>query len=153
MKLNRKNKGKVIDVLLAINAIQAISMRVWRGAQKGSEPVQVEDIWLDNYAGSLDIVYLLMVGEKEKPAYESFECPAFAHHNSGKPIAWYRGRFSDNNKIFLDSPNKKFCSYIPDAINNVVMHSDLSAEEKYKLLVKMFSDLIRLSKKQKIKNG
>jgi hypothetical protein len=148
MKLNKKNKGLVVDVLLAISAIQSLSSRVWREVQKKSGIPALEDLSLDNYSESLDIVYILMVGYKEKTVYEAFECPFFAHIKSGKPIAWYGSRSED--KSFLESPNKKFVSFIPDAINNVITSDrGLSAEQRYSLLVKMFSDLIRLDKKRK----
>lgn len=153
MRLKKANKKKVIFTLDAINRLHNIDYEI----HEEIEPDKIQEHdkgswWFLDFENVLDIVYLQMVGKKEIEVYDSFRPPANTDHK--KPIAWYKTRFNPKGD-YPDGPaidtETNYSGFIPDRINDVILDRNLEAEEKYKLLIRFFEDLIFIKRQFKRK--
>ena len=116
-----------------------------------SQAVTVGDFVFCSGQIALDPKTMEMVGETEKIVYNYFG--TYVGDNSKKPIGWYKTRYSLKTDKHILGPIKegkeRYGGFIPDRINDIILHGSGTAEQKYKLLNRMFRDLIKLKKEYK----
>lgn len=97
-----------------------------------------ENNFLD-FKGVYSLFYKRFLGMTERDVHRTFSTRS---NNVFKNSAWYDPEVNSFNEKELEYNN----CYIPDAIENLLLHSKLNPKEKYKQLCKMMNDLKKLRK-------
>ena len=149
MKLIKGTKKKTIKALNHINTLIEIDFQMY----KDLSPQQFGENggwWFLDYYNTLDIVYLLMVGQKHRAVYDHFQSPPNIGQKPQRPVAWYRTEFNFTGERYLTDGPEGYRGYICDRIDDLIHHNrNLDGKQKYDLLYRMFSDLIKIDKKFK----
>lgn len=141
MRLN-KDKKQAMRLLSYVNSLSQLDRQIFDLTKPQDKYDKNHAWWFLDFYRALDIVYLEMFGVKRDEVHGQFRAPSSPGLKS-IPVAWYKTEFNTYEDGYKPGP-KGYTGYIPDKIDDVILDPKLSAEQKYKLLTRMFKDLVRI---------
>ena len=150
MKINKENKKRTLIALKGLTRILQVDYVMHKQINPDEFANKRDCWWFADFHNTLDIIYLLMVGEKETDIYDKFQSPANIGQEPKKPVGWYKTQYNQGEN-YLEGP-EEYQGFICDRINDTILDRKLDALYKYNLLHRFFSDLIKIEKKFKKRN-
>lgn len=141
MRLSR-DKKQVMRLLNYVNRLNRLDRQIFNLTKPQDKYDKNHVWWFLDFYNTLDIVYLEMFGVKRDEVHGQFRAPS-SPTSKNIPVAWYKTQFNTDKDGYKPGP-KGYTGYIPDKIDDVILDPKLNAEQKHKLLVRMFKDLARI---------